>query len=141
MAASKREQILQKIQSVLSAIDVPLYRSPTLAIERTEQNQNAIVIDWIDESAEALTNTYDEVLLQVTISIMSRAISGPETTADDISQTAHALLMADPALGGLSNYIQRIGAIKEQQENDMQAAVIVHRYAITYRHNSNDLTV
>ena len=140
MASSKRETILQALVDLIQAVGVTVYRSPQQAIERTAENVNACVIDWSDESAEPLTYDADECLLLVGVSMMSRAVTDAELMADELMVDAHALIMADRTLGGLSQNLMRQGASRGGDDAELETVVIKQNYVIEYRHNSADLT-
>jgi len=140
MSQSKRELIMQAIIALMIELGVAVYRSPFQAIDRTEINQAACIVDWSTEDAVPETNVFDECRLVVGLSIMSCSVEESEQVADDLIAQAHFLLMADRTLSGLVDEITRLDANKVQDDADLERCVITQRYAVTYQHKANDLT-
>ena len=141
MAQSKRETILQKIITTLSdGLGVPVYRSPTQALERTAENVNACVVEWDQENHEPLTSDEQLCLFSLSVSLRSRAVQYSEEVADELMVDAHALLFADRTLGGLTENILQDGASRNGEDKELETTVLTLGFLVEYRRSSADLT-
>ena len=140
VATSKRERILQAIESALSAvagIDGRVFR--TLPDANPRELQPYVALEWESEAATPLSVPQIERTLTVVVSVLVRG-DVPDTLADPIAVSVHALLMADPTLGGLAIDVMLKGARFEAVSADQSAGKLTHEYDVLYRHSFADMT-
>ena len=139
MADSKRERILQRIETVLAAtagVSGRVYRSDPAAATRAQAP--CIHLRWRTDQATPQTVPQIERTLSVEIAIVTRG-DKPDQLADPIAQSVHALLMADPTLGGACAGLRYVGTDREQDERD-EYLVVTLRYAAVVVTQIDDLT-
>jgi hypothetical protein len=134
---SIREQILfavvAALRPVAAALGATLHRSPTVAI--TREQCPALVVFPEAESITERANDRVTRELTVRITALARAVppAEPESQADALLTAAHAALMADANLGGLTLGIKEIECEWDIEDADAVAAAIPARYCIAYR--------
>lgn len=141
---SIREQILLAVVAALrpsaTSLGATLHRSPTVAI--TREQCPALVV--FPESESITERANDRVTRELTMRItaLARAVppAAPETQADALLTSAHAALMVDVNLGGLTLGIKEIECEWDVEDADAVAAAIPARYRLTYRTLANDLS-
>lgn len=138
--ASKRERIMQRIETILtgtSGIGGRVYRSDPEAATRGDQP--CIMLSWSNESGTPETVTLAERTLSVQVEILVRG-DVPDTLADPIAESAHALLMADPQLQGNAIDMTLGDARFDFESADQTAGRLTHEYQVRFRHSYASLT-
>lgn len=138
---SKREQILQAFGTILAAtpgIGGRVYRSQADGL--TRDLTPCITYEWSSEDAMSEGTVLAERMLPVSVSVIVRGDT-PDALADPIITAAHALLMADPSLGGLALDVTLSAASFEFEGADKTAGRLTHEYAVMFRHSHSDLTI
>lgn len=131
---------MQRIATVLAGtagVSGRVYRSEPEAMERDVCP--CVLFRWTDERAEARSVPLLERSLSVEVDAMVRG-AVPDALADPVIQSAHALLCADPTLGGLAIDISLSGARFEYVGADLTAGKITHEYVVLFRHSFADMT-
>jgi hypothetical protein len=136
--ASRREQIMEAIRAKLATISgVSTYRSRLTAFSRAESP--AIGLRWEKDDVTKRNNDLSERELVVVIDVIARG-AVPDSIADQYCVSAHAKLMEDETLGGLTLFTRPIGDVCEMpQDTDLDAVVVVMRYLISYRTTAKTL--
>ncbi len=137
--ASIREQIMQKIVSVLNAGNIggAVYRSRTDPVSR--EQSPAVIVQPVADSARQDSVPYLDWSLTVHVTLYVRG-AGPDVQADPILTAINAALLADLTLGGLAMTILPQNVHFEFTDADSQVCVATSEYLITYRTNEQDLT-
>jgi hypothetical protein len=141
---SIREQILLAVMAVVrtpvESLGATLHRSPTVAISR-EQCPALVVFPESESITERANDRVTRELI-VRLVALARAVPPaiPEAEADRLLTAAHAALLADRNLGGLSLGIREQECEWDLEDADAVAAAIPARYAITYRTLDTDLS-
>ncbi len=141
--SSIREQILQallaRLRPVATAHGATLHRSPTVALTRAQCP--ALVL--FPEAEAIVERANDRVTRELVVRLVALARAVPpvvaETAADDLLTAAHAALLADGNLGGLTLGIRELDCEWEVEDADAVAAALPARYRITYRTLARDL--
>jgi hypothetical protein len=130
--ASRREQIMEAIRAKLATLSgITTYRSRLTAFSRAESP--AIVVRPEKEDIVKRNNDFSERELVVVVDVIARG-AVPDTIADQYCVSAHAKIMEDETLGGLTLFTREIGTVWEMpQDTDLDAAVVPMRYLISYR--------
>lgn len=136
--SSITELMLQAIFTKFQAIPgATAFRSRTAALALAEGI--AIVLEPEEEEETYLANTpvkRDDVIV---VRILGRG-DVPDSTIDPIRVAAHAALMSDPTLGGLSLRIVGQGSKWTYEEADKTAVQLEMRYKLLYLTPTNSLT-
>jgi hypothetical protein len=141
MADSKREAIMKRIAAVLAGtagVSGRVYRSEPEALDR--DNHPCILLRWTNEQATPETVLQSERTLTVYVDILVRG-DVPDSLADPIAQSVHALLMADPRLNGLALDTMLGDASFEYESADQTAGKLTHEYMVKFRHSWADMTI
>ena len=140
--ATKREQILSQIASVLAStagVDGRVYRSRVTAAARSESPM--IIVEPITDTARQVTSLPKlDHTLRVRIVVVVRSTT-PDTEADSVIESMHSLLMADLTVGGLAIDIQPSLTNFDYLDADQPAGVYSNEYNIVYRTSVSDLAV
>ena len=141
--SSIREQILQAllaaVRPAVTALGATLHRSPTVALTRAQCP--ALVL--FPEAESIVERANDRVTRELVVRLVALARAVPpvvaETAADGLLTAAHAALLAEPNLGGLTLGIRELEVEWEVEDADAVAAALPARYRITYRTLARDL--
>lgn len=132
--------VLDAVRAPVESLGATLHRSPTVAIGR-EQCPALVVFP---ESESITERANDRVTRELTVRLvaLARAIQPavPDTEADRLLTAAHAALMEDGNLGGLSLGIRELDCEWEVEDADAVVAALPARYRITYRTLARDLS-
>ncbi|WP_136419968.1 DUF3168 domain-containing protein [Herbaspirillum sp. ST 5-3] len=137
---SIREQILQSIVTRLagtSGVGDRIFRSRVQALSR--QESPALVVTPASEENNTLPGGVSDRYLTVRIDVVARSET-PDQEADPVLASAHAKIMADTRLGGLSVNIEEVGTEWDLEDADSGAALIAVQYRIQYRTRMKDLS-
>lgn len=139
--ATKREQILAQISSVLSStsgVGGRVYRSRTTAVARGESP--AIIIEPVTDTAQQLTSLPKlDWTLRVRVVVVVRS-GTPYTDADSVIESMHSLLMADLTLNGYAIDVQPVLTSFDFVDADQPAGVFSNEFDVKYRTSVSDLT-
>lgn len=137
---SRREAIVREIVTRIAAAVSPIavLRQPTLAIPR--EGTPAIVVAVESDAPVKRANDRMERDLVVRLTALARDPVDGFAVADDLICRAHAALMADPTLGGLSLAMTEGEADWQAEDADVEAVAIPATYRITYRTLVSDIT-
>lgn len=144
MTQSIRERILQtlvtRLTPVASSQGATVWRTPSVAI--TREQCPALVVFAESESIADRANECVTRELTVRISALARAVPPlvAEALADELLCAAHAALMADVNLDGLSLGLREVECEWDVEDADALACSIPARYRITYRTLVGDLS-
>ena len=141
---SIRERCLQavvgRLAPVAQAQSATFHRSPPTGIHR-EQSPALLLFP---ESDAITRQVNDRVERQLVVRLVALAretgTEAPESVADRLLVAAHAVLFADPNLGGLCLGIRELDCEWDVEDADATAAAIPARYQITYRTLVTDLS-
>jgi hypothetical protein len=144
-ANSIRERILQTMVQVLTPVAMAqaatVWRTPSVAI--TREQCPALVV--LPESESISDRANDRVTRELTVRITALVRAVPpqiaETQADALLCMAHAALMADVNLGGLTLGIREIESEWEIDDADAVACSTSARYQISYRTLMADISI
>lgn len=145
MTHSIRERILQSIVATLTPVagahGATVWRTPSVAI--TREQCPALVVFAESESIAERANECVTRELTVRISALARAVPPlvAETLADELLCAAHAALMADVNLGGLSLGLREVECEWDVEDADALVCAIPARYRVTYRTRVGDLSI
>jgi hypothetical protein len=130
--ASRREQIMEAIRVKLATLSgITVYRSRLTALSRAESP--AIVVRPEKEDIVKRNNDLSERELVLVIDVIARG-AVPDSIADQYCVSAHAKIMEDETLGGLTLFTRELGTVWEMpQDTDVDAVVIPMRYLVSYR--------
>lgn len=130
--ASRREQVLEAIRVKLATLSgITTYRSRLTAFSRAESP--AIVVRAEKEDIVKRNNDLSERELTLLVDVVARGPT-PDSIADQYCVSAHAKVMEDETLGGLTLFTREIGTVWEMpQDTDFDAVVVSIRYLIGYR--------
>lgn len=138
--SSKREQILSALVTLLTGTTpagANVFRSRVTAVERDVTP--AIVIRPEEDMPEKQFAGMTINILAMAIDVYTRG-DVPDQLADAVIVPAHALIMADPTIGGLAA-ITRQGPSKwEMHDADQVAGLSTFLYHIKYTSQETDLT-
>jgi len=140
--ASKREQILAKIQTKLAGttgVGTRIYRSRVEPMTRDETP--SIVIEFTTDEPTVNSATYLKLdwTLRVRIVVLVRSQT-PDTTGDATVESLHTKMVSDPTLDGLAIDVRPATVSFDAIEADQPAGVITCEYEIDYRSTYNDLS-
>lgn len=131
---TKREQIMQAIVATLgTATDVAgnVYRSREEALTRADVP--ALIVTADGEEPLQDVSGFMEKQLTVAVGVFVRG-DVPDTLADPIVESVHALLMGEPTLGGLALDMSEGGTTWDMDEADQTALIVNMRFVVWYRH-------
>ena len=131
---TRREQIMQAMASTLGAVtDVGgnVYRSLESALTRADVPALIVTADGEEPLQEV--SGFMEKRLTVVVGVFVRG-DVPDTLADPVVESVHALLMADPTLGGLAIDMSEGGTTWDMDEADQTALIVNMRFVVWYRH-------
>lgn len=141
MSQSLRERLLLAVMNALSPIasmqGATLLRSPAIAVSR-ESSPALLVFPESDTIIERPNNLVERHLA-LRIVALARG-DAAVTDADALLVAAHAALMLDTSLGGLSLGLQEMDCEWDQEDADAGAVALPARYQIRYRTLARDLT-
>lgn len=137
---SRRETIVREIIARIAAAVSPVavLRQPTLAIPR-ERTPVVVVTIESDAPVRRANDRMDRELVLRVIALVRDPGDG-FAVADDLICRAHAALMADHTLGGLSLAVTEGEADWQIEDADVDAVAIPAVYRIAYRIVASDLT-
>lgn len=140
---SIREQIIQvmvtKLTPVAALQGASIRRQPTIPTDRA-QSPALLIFPEAETVRRVNDRTERELEIKLVALSFGTATEAPEPIADRLITAAHAALLADVTLGGLTLGIREIDCDWQQDDADMEAAAIPARYQITYRTLVSDLT-
>lgn len=140
MADSKRETILKHIAQLLTntaGVQGRVYRSEPDGVDRDDQP--CVLLRWTSESRTPMTVLELERTLQIEVDVLVRGDS-PDSLADPIAQSVHALITADSSLGGHAIDVTLGDARFEYTSADETAGKLTHEYQVMFRHSHADMT-
>ncbi len=138
--ASKRELIVRAIMDALSplpGVGGRIFRSQ--ADPNPREMAPYIAVQWTNEQSAPDAVQLMGRVLNVEVSVYTRG-DVPDSLADDIIVSAHALIMADPSLGGLAMDTMLEEASSEIIAADFPAAKVTQNYSVKFRHRYEDMT-
>lgn len=137
---SLRERIVREVLArVRSAVSpVAVLRQPVQAQDRESSPFLALQLEA--DQSEQRANRFEQRALTLRLVAVSRDLNDPWGEADDLLCRAHAALLADQTLGGLSLSVQQQDVDFDADDADAQAASVPAVYRITYRHLIANLT-
>lgn len=118
----------------------------------TKAEANAINVTLREASAQTLGDAHParsvlSTVLQIEVAVYTRAeIDGAGNTfssralASPIWQAAHAALMADPSLGGLTTRVRWVRSAWQSQDADGAAGWAAHTYEVKCAMRESDLS-
>lgn len=136
---SIRERILRTIVAHLAAgmAPIPVLRSPAVPVTREASPALLVRVEGDTRAAQA-GQCVDRVL-----SLRLVALARGDLALDQVDRmgvAAHAVLMRDPTLGGLSLSLYETGCEWDEEDADAGAVALPSRYEIRYRTHALDLT-
>ena len=136
---SIRERLVREVQARLSlaVAPIPVLRFPTVPV--TREASPALLLLTEGDSITAHTNNLVDRMLILRLTVIARGDEGFDQ-ADRTLVIAHAALLADPNLGGLSIAVREIDCEWDADDADAGAVALPARYEIRYRTHAVDLT-
>lgn len=140
MPQSRREQIVREVLARIAAAVSPIavLRQPTVAIPR--ERTPAVILTVESDNPAKRANDRMERELVVRLTALARDPLDGFAVTDDLVCQAHAAVLADPTLGGLSLGIAEMEADWQAEDADLEAVAIPATYRITYRTLVSDIT-
>lgn len=137
---SRREAIVREVLARITAAIAPIavLRQPTLAMQR--QNTPSMILTVESDQPVKLANDRIERELVVRMTALARDPVDGFAVTDDLVCRAHAALMNDMTLGGLSLGIAEMDADYQAEDADVEAIAIPAYYRITYRTLVSDIS-
>jgi len=137
---SLRERIVREVTVRIVAAVAPrvVLRQPVIAIPR--ERTPAVVITVESDAPAKRANDRMERELVLRVTALARDPDDGHAVADDLVCRAHAALLADPTLAGLSLGIAEMDADWQADDADVEAVAIPVIYRITYRTLVSDIT-
>lgn len=137
---SLRERIIREVVARIAAAVAPVavVRQPTLAIPR--ERTPCVVVTIESDNPATRSNDRMERSLVIRVTALARDPIDGFAVADDLVCRAHAALMRDRSLGGMSLGIAEMDADWQAEDADMDAVAIPAIYRITYRTFISDIT-
>jgi hypothetical protein len=136
--ASREEQILSHIATILDAttgIDI-VYRSRVQAFSRAEAP--ALLVEPVATRCQEFSTCKLDWTLDVAVIIHTRG-DVPDSLADPIRVSAHALLMADRTLNNLAINISPISSDPQRDKADLTSLWLVNTYQVRFRTSATSL--
>lgn len=135
---SIRERILREVAARLSAAvaPVPVLRQPTVPV--TRDASPALLLFAENDRITGYANH----LVDRALTLRLVAVARGEDAFDQADRTmvaAHAALMLDASLGGLSLLLREVDAEWDAEDADAGAVALPARYEICYRTHALDL--
>lgn len=139
MPRSVRERIVRAVIERISTAVAPtlVLRQPTTPITREQSPALLLFVDG--EAITAKANLLVDRTLSVRLVAIARGDTAFEST-DQLIFTAHAVLLAEPSLGGLAMGIAETDLDWDTEDADAGAVALPIRFEIRYRTAINDLT-
>lgn len=136
---SIRERIVREVVSriAMAVSTVAVLRQPVIAIPR--ERTPAVVVTVESDVPAKRANDRMERELVLRITALARDPTDGYAVADDLVCRAHAALLADPTLAGLSLGIAEMDADWQAEDADIDAIAIPATYRITYRTLVSDI--
>ena len=136
---SVRERVLREVVARLSSAiaPIPVLRMPAVPVAREASPALLLFVDG--DSITAHANHLVDRLLIVRLAMVARGADAFDV-ADLALAAAHAALLADPNLAGLSIAVREIDCEWEFDDADAGAVALPARYEIRYRTHAIDLT-
>lgn len=136
---SIRERILQTLVERLRSemVPWPVLRSPTVPLTRNDSPALLVFVEG--DTLTAQSNQSADRVLIVRLVALARGDEAIDQV-DRMGVTAHAALMRDTTLGGLSLSLHETGCEWEGEDADAGAVAQPSRYEIRYRTHVLDLT-
>lgn len=130
--ASREEQILAHIATILDAAAGigTVYRSRVEAFARDEAP--ALIVEPAGSRCQEVSTCKLDWTLDVAVVVHTRG-SVPDTLADPIRVSAHAILMADRTLGGLAINIMPTSSDPQRDKADLTSLWQVNTYQVRFR--------
>lgn len=137
---SRREAIVREIVARIAAAVSPIavLRQPTVAIPR--ERTPAVILTVESDNPAKRANDRMERELVVRLTALARDAVDGFAVADDLVCRAHAALMNEPTLGGLSLGIAEMEADWQAEDADLDAVAMPATYRITYRTLVSDIS-
>lgn len=135
---TRRESILAHIATTLATTTgiSTVYRSRVEAFSRDEAP--ALIVEPIADNCTPITTCKLSWALDVAVVVHTRG-SVPDTLADPIIQSAHALLMADRTLGNRCIDIIPTTSDFQRDKADLTSLWMINTYRVTYRTSQSNL--
>lgn len=136
---SIRERILREVVARLSAAVAPVsvLRQPTVPV--TRDASPALLLFVESDRITGYANHLVDRVLTLRLTVVARGDDAFDQ-ADRTMVAAHAALMPDPSLGGLSLLLHEIDCEWDAEDADAGAVAMPARYEIRYRTHALDLT-
>lgn len=136
---SIRERIVREVVARLeeAVAPIPVLRHPTIPV--TREASPALLIFAESDSITAYANDLVDRALTLRLVAVTRGEDAIDR-ADRAMVAAHAALLRDATLGGLSLLLHEVDCEWEAEDADAGAAALPARYQIRYRTFANDLT-
>lgn len=137
---SLRERIVREVTARIVAAVAPraVLRQPVIAIPR--ERTPAVVLTVESDAPAKRANDRMERELVLRVTALARDPDDGHAVADDLVCRAHAALLADPTLSGLSLGIAEMEADWQAEDADVEAIAIPAYYRITYRTLVSDIS-
>ena len=141
MAASIRERIVQEVTARLNrALPGRVRRQPLAPVTRDDGDVLLVIVDGDAPTRVANDRAERELLLRLSAVCRAEKTSDGWTAADSIASTAHAVIMADKSLGGLSVRILEDVSELTAESADYDLVAVSTLYRITYRTAVSDIS-
>jgi hypothetical protein len=136
---SVRERVLREVVARLcaAAAPTPVFRMPAVPVPRETSAALLLFVDG--DSITAHSNHLVDRLLIIRIVVVARGADAFDV-ADRVLVVAHAALLADSNLGGLTLAVREIDCEWEFDDTDTGAVALPSRFEIRYRTHAMDLT-
>lgn len=141
MAASIRERIVQEVMARLNrALPGKVRRQPLAPVTRDDGNVLLVLIDGDSPVRVANDRAERELLLRLSAVCRAEKTADGWAAADSLASTAHAVIMADPSLGGLSIRLVEDASEFTAESADYDLVAVSTLYRITYRTAGEDIS-
>ena len=136
---SIRERLVRSLHERLSAVlaPTPVLRQPAAPLARDAAP--ALLLFAETERIEERSNRLVDRVLTVRLTAVARG-SDAFASADALLLAAHAALLADVSLGGLSQALRELDCDWEHEDADAGAVAQAARYEIRYRTLAHSLS-
>lgn len=136
---SVRERVLREVVARLSAAlaATPVLRMPAVPIPRETSPALLLFVDG--DSITAHSNHLLDRLLIIRLVVVARGADAFDV-ADRVLVVAHATLLGDSNLGGLTLAVREIDCEWEFDDTDAGVVALPARFEIRYRTHAMDLT-
>ena len=138
--SSIREQIMERVKTTLAGtpgVDGRCWRSRRSPVGPDEMP--AIIIKPDDEQPSETTTGGTDARTTVLVEVFARGLV-PDSAADAVLVSAHALLMADTTQGGLAIDTSEAGTTWDLEDSDEGTCKVTMRFVVWHRHARNNLS-